>query len=281
MRTRLALLSVLALTACSSGGGTAKSLTTSPSPSEAAPALTRASAAAVPGSSAAPQVLRPTSSGSAVAAPAPLKPLTTTAPGTPAASKATAVGTYTYDASGTVTLGNPGTPQDASGNQTLTVEPIRGGVQRSTLHSDSTGDTVQDVLVRDTGTFAGSITLTSSAFTKQFRPTPAVLLVPDPATPGYAWSWSGTSTDGKTTISASNRISRTETVVVGGVKVPCAVVSTHLVLSGDVDYTADLSTWWAPTYRLPVKTHSVGKGSYNGFPFSTDITATMRSVKPS
>ncbi len=210
-----------------------------------------------------------------------MQPLTTAAPGTTATQEATASGVYTLDSSGTVTLGNPGTPQDASGEATLTVNPIRGGVQHTTLHSDSTGDTEQDLLVRDTGTYAASLKLTSPAFTKEFRPSPAVLLVPDPAKVGTAWSWSGRSTDGKTTISATNKVVRQETLTIGGVKVACAVLSTKLVLSGDIDYSADLTTWWSPDYRLPVKDRSVGKGSYNGFPFSTDITAVMRSVTPS
>jgi hypothetical protein len=58
-------------------------------------------------------------------------------------------------------------------------------------------------------------------------------------------------------------------------------MTSHLVLSGDFDYTADLTTWWAPAYRLPVKERTVGKGTYNGFAFATDVTATMRSVRPS
>ena len=221
--------------------------------------------------------------GSSAAQPAsapPVKPLSTKAPGTVAAQKATAPGVYTLDETGTVTLGNPGTPQDASGSTTLTVDALKNGVQHSTLHSDNTGDTEEDLLVRSTGTYAASLKLTSPAFTKEFRPSPAVLLVPDPAKTGSAWSWNATSTDGKTTAAATNKISGSQTLVIGGTKVLCAVVQTHLVLAGDIDYTTDLTTYWSPEYRLPVKTHATGKGSYNGFPFTTDITSTMRSVKP-
>lgn len=285
VRTRLAVLTVLALTACSSGGGAQKSLDVTPSPGQTtlSPGASKgATPTLAPGSVAAPipGVTASTSTGTAASAP-PVRPLSTVAPGKTAAQEATAPGVYTLDSSGTVTLGNPGTPQDASGEVTLTVDPIKDGVQHSTLHSDSTGDTVQDLLVRDTGTYAASLKLTSPAFTKEFRPSPAVLLVPDPARVGASWSWSGRSTDGKTTVSTTNKIVRPETLTIGGQKVACFVISTRLILAGDVDYTADITTWWAPEHRLPVKDRAVGKGSYNGFPFSTDITGVMRSVTPS
>ena len=282
MRNRLPLALLLAVTACSSGSGGHQALKApTTTPAATAPAPSPARTQALTGS----PTLAPTSEATAAttttqptSAP-PVAPLATKAPGTVAAQKATAPGVYTLDDTGTVTLGNPGTPQDASGTTTLTVDPLKDGVQHSTLHSDSTGDTDEDLLVRSTGSYVASLKLTSPAFTKEFRPSPAVLLVPDPATVGSAWSWKGVSTDGKTRVAASNKISATQTLVIGGTKVVCAVVQTHLVLTGDVDYTSDLTTYWSPEYRLPVKTHSTGKGSYNGFPFSTDITSTMRSVK--
>jgi hypothetical protein len=123
--------------------------------------------------------------------------------------------------------------------------------------------------------------ITSPAFTKEYRPTTAVLFVPDPATVGMTWSYGGTTTDGKTTLAVSNKVAGTETLTIGGKKVPCAVLQSHLVLSGDIDYTVDLTTWWSPELRLPVKDHSKGKGSFGGIMFSTDITDVMRSTTPS
>jgi hypothetical protein len=196
----------------------------------------------------------------------------------PATQKATAPGTYTLDASGTVTFGT--TSQDAAGTQTLTVARLAGNVQHSTMHGDH-ADTEQDLLVHDTGTYAASLKLTSPVFTKEFRPSPAVLLVPDPAPTGVSWSWSAMSTDSKTRVRAGNQVLRTETVTIGGKKVSCAVLLTHLALSGDVTYSADITTWWSPDHRLPVKDHAVGNGTYGGIPFKTDIATVMRSVTPS
>ncbi len=286
VRNQLALAVLLAVTACSAGSAdSTEQALDSPTATPSVVATTTPSASAkplVPGGTDGNAVASATAgtSTSRPASSAPIAPLSTKAPGTVAAQKATSPGVYTLDEKGTVTLGDPGTPQDAAGTTTLTVDPLTNGVQHSTLHSDSTGDTEQDLLVRSTGTYLAALTLTSPAFTKEFRPAPAVLLIPDPATTGTAWSWKAISTDGKTTAVATNKVTGTQTLTIGGTKVLCTVVQTRLVLSGDVDYATDLTTHWSPEHRLAVKTHSTGKGSYNGFPFTTDITSTMRSVKP-
>ncbi len=287
--TPLLVVPVLVLTGCS-GGSPAASLDVKASASAAptaspAPVVTASEGASGATSGGVVAGTSGSTTGSAGAAgPTPTTsagPAVTTAPGAVAPSKATRSGTYTYDSRGTVTLGDPGTPQDVSGSPTLTVTPVRAGGQRLTLHSESTGDTVEDVLVRDSGTYLSVLTLTTPAFTKEFRANPAALLVPDPATIGRAYSTSGTSTDGKTRISSRSEVMRNETLTVGGKPVPCVVVTNHLELTGDVTYTADVTTWWSPAYRLAVRDHTVGKGSYNGFPFSTDITSVLRSVEAS
>jgi hypothetical protein len=174
VRTHLAIVSLLALTGCSSGSSQSSSavvqvpstLTSATGtvsvPSKPARALTAAPVAKATTTAAAPTFSAP-----------PVAPLSTKAPGTVAAQKATAPGVYTSDESGTVTLGSPGKPQDASGTTTLTVDAVKDGVQHSTLHSDNTGDTDEDILVRSTGSYVASLKLTSPAFTKEFRPTPA------------------------------------------------------------------------------------------------------------
>lgn len=289
MRTPLLIVAPLVLAAaCSAGSGTKQSLQASATPTTAAP--TSAGTAVVPRATTSSGG-RPTtaatsgtttgttsSGGGSSTTTTGAAPLSTKAPGTTAPSKATRAGQYTYASSGKVTIG--ATPQDASGTETLTIGALRNGIQHSTLHSDDTGDTEQDVVVRDTGSYGASLKLTSPAFTKEFRPAVPVLLMPDPAAVGRAWSWAATSTDGKTHVSATNKLMRKETLTIGGTRVDTVVLQTHLVLSGDVNYDAQLTLWWAPAYRLPVKNRTVGSGSYGGIPFKTDITAVMRSVKP-
>ena len=286
MRTRIALVplaALLALSGCSGSSDkeTQQSLDTTPSPTAAAPTATTAGSAKP--KAAATTAPPAASSAATTTTQAPVTttstaPLSTKAPGKPAAQKATTAGTYTYDSSGKVTIG--ATPQDASGTQTLTIGALKNGIQHSTLHSDDSGDTEQDIVVRDTGSYGASLKLTSPAFTKEFRPAAPVLLMPDPAAIGKSWSWSATSTDGATHVTATNKLVKAETLTIGGQKVETVVLQTHLVLSGDVKYDAQVTLNWAPAYRLPVKQRQVGSGMYSGIPFKSDVTGVMRSVKP-
>lgn len=286
MRTRLALApfaALLALTACSGSSGkqSPQSLDTTSSPTTStSSAPTTGGGSVKPRSTASTPAVATTRSTTpnAPATTTSTPPLSTKAPGKPAAQKATAVGSYTYDSTGKVTIG--ATPQDASGTQMLTIGALKGGIQHSTLHSDDSGDTEQDLVVRDTGTYGASLKLTSPAFTKEFRPAVPVLLMPDPASLGRSWSWAADSTDGATHVTATNKLVRAETLTIGGQKVATVVLQTHLVLSGDVKYDAQLTLNWAPEYRLPVKQRQVGSGMYSGIPFKSDVTGVMRSVKP-
>jgi len=275
MRRALALLALAALTACSSSdhkGSAAPQASTTPTTGAATSATPSTSAAATApassGATAAATTAAPQGSTGSGAPPA------TTAPGKPSAAKATAPGTYTYDASGTVN------GRSTSGTSNLVISALANGMQTSSMHNDQ-GDTVQSILVRDAGSYLSSLKITSLMGNKEFDFSPAALLFPDPAKVGASWSWGSTSTDGKTTAKATNKILRTETLTIGGEKLATVVLQTHLVLSGDYVYSADVTTWVAPTLRLPVKDHTVGKGSVGAFAFSFDVTDVMRSVHPS
>ena len=278
MRRALVLVALLSLAACSSSkddrsaapllsGGPSASATSAAPAATTAPS-TGASGAATP---AARSSSSPTSGPSSA-------PRATTAPGHAAPSKATAPGTYTYDASGSQRTG--AYSSRVSGSATLAVSRLANGHQTSTLHNTQ-GDTRQDVLVRDAGSYLVDLQVHAQGLPdKEFAFSPAVLLLPDPARVGSAWSWHGTSTDGKTTVSTTNKVVRTETLTIGGRRVATVVLQTHLVLSGDIDYTADVTTWVAPSLRLPVKDHTVGKGTAIGVPYSFDVTDVMRSTTP-
>lgn len=294
MRTRIALVALtplLAAAGCSSGGSTKAAqdkVAATPSASAAATTAATTRPAAIATTGAATRAPRATAAATGVAttpgSTGVAAPITTVAPGKADANKATAAGTYTLTTSGYVSSPGFG-KQNAAGTQTLTFSAVKNGGQHSSLHGDQ-GDTDQDLLIRDKGTYIASLKLTSPAFNggKEFRPSPAVLLVPDPAAVGATWVWNATSTDGKTKVKATNKIARIETVTVGGTKVPCVVITTHLQVSGDVTYDAQVTTWYSPTYHLPVKDHTVGNGtaSFQGAPitFKTDITSVMRSVTP-
>lgn len=285
MTSRLALPLVAALSVLTGCGGSAP--TSAPAGDRAASAAPAASASASAGSPGEPGAeSRPSGGSAATGAPTTTSRVTSPAGGTAqsagtaeadaASSRSTAPGAYTYDNTGTVTAG---TPQDASGTATLTVDPPAGSGQRSVLASRE-GRTEQDVVVRRGGTYLTRLVITNPAFTKEFRPPATGLLVPDPATPGRSWSWRATSTDGKTTASVAAKVSRTDTLTVGGQRTPTTVITSTLELTGDITYTARMETWYDAAHRLAAKEHTKGSGSYGGFAFSTDITSVLRSTRP-
>lgn len=214
--------------------------------------------------------------GTGAAAPAQPGGTATGGSSTATGSSSTAPGAYTYDISGTVTVG---TAQDASGTATLTVDRPAGARQHSVLKSDR-DRTEQDVVVRTNGTYLVRLSITNPAFSKEFRPAAPVLLVPDPADPGRSWSWTATSTDGKTTVQVSARIARRETLTIGGVRTPTSVVTSTLKLTGDVTYTGRMETWYDAAHRLSVKEHTRGEGTFGGVAFTTDVTSVLRSTRP-
>ncbi len=211
----------------------------------------------------------PVTGGGSAAAPAPAAPATST-------GQATAPGSYTYDSSGTVTAG---TPRQVDGTATLTVDAPAGGQQHSVLETDQ-GRTETDAVLRRDGRYLARLLITNPAFTKELRAAPPVLLLPLPATVGRSWSWTATSTDGKTTAEADNTVQKQETVTIGGEQVACVVVRTALVLSGDIDYRGTTTSWVSTKYALSVQDHTQGQGTVSGFAFSTDLTDVLRSTRP-
>lgn len=175
---------------------------------------------------------------------------------------------------------NAGTPRDASGTATLTVDRPANGKQHSLLGNDQ-GRTEQDVAVRSGGTYLVKLVITNPAFDKTFLPGPTALLLPDPATTGKAWSWTAKSTDGKTTASVTARIAGSETITIGGASTPTTVIESTLRLTGDITYTSQMRTWFDSAHKLAVKEHTKGEGSFGAVHFTTDITSVMRSTKPS
>jgi len=273
-RLLAALVTGLLLAGCSSSGDD-KAATTEPTASLSATPLASASTA----TSARPSASVVPSASGASAATAPSASASASPGGAAPASsiKGTAPGDYTYDAKGTYSLG--GAPQQVEGTSTLTVSPLQGNRQTSTLHAEQGGDTVQDLVIESGGVKLARLSI-GTPVNKEFRNAPPVLLFPTPATVGRSWSWRSTSTDGSSTLTTTNKVVRTETLTIGGQRVATVVLQSRLVITGDVTYTADVTTWVATAYRLPVKDHTKGSGRFGQIQFSTDITSVMRSVRP-
>ncbi|HUR12958.1 MAG TPA: hypothetical protein VM097_00555 [Mycobacteriales bacterium] len=281
LRRAVALVALLGLAACSSSETDESADRGVPTPGAVTPtALTGGLPSSSPTGTVAPSASTAGSAPTTAATSAPSTTGGSTTGGSTGASapRSTAAGTYTYDSSGSQTL--YGAKQAVDSTSTLTMGKLADGQQSSTLHN-SQGDTTQQLQVRTSGSYLASLTIDSPTLDTAFHFSPPVLLLPDPARVGATWSWHGTSDDGKTEVTATNKVLRTETVTVGGERVATVVLQSHLVITGaNLSYTADTTNWVAPAYRLPVRTRTTGSGTYGSFPFSYDVTDVVRSVHP-
>lgn len=201
----------------------------------------------------------------------------TTAPGgnggpsTTAATSAARVhpdpGTYTTDNSGTSSFGS------VPPKSTYTIELLPNG------DTHETGDF--DLVLRWTPDAASVVSLKIAMAGKEFNaPAGAPLLfIPFDSAPPQ-WSWSMTSTDGKTMIQQSASVTGNDSVTVGGTAVPTFVVDSTINISGDITGTVHLTAWVDPVTRLVVKQHTV---THVTLPIvvSSDITSVLESLTPS
>ena len=205
-------------------------------------------------------------------------PTSTAPPGERARTLAAAPGRYTLDVTGSARsdLGE----QPTNGQATLTVDPARGEDQHSTLEAGQNGSTEQTVRFGRDAIQLVQLKIGGGGFVKEFRPVRPVTLLPQPPTVGRTWSWTIVSTDGQTTAALEAKVVRTETVVVGGEKVPSTVIDSTLRLTGDITATTVMTTWYADRQNLTVKEHGVTDGEVQGYTFHSETTMTMRSTKP-
>ena len=131
-----------------------------------------------------------------------------------------------------------------------------------------------------------TLELTAGDSHKVFTPGSPVTYLLYNAPSGTSWSWSATSTDGKTKVTATGRIGGTKDITIGGVSVAAIEVVTQLTISGDINGNAELTTWASPEYRLPVVQHQHIDATARGVlglsvRLVSDTTSTLRSVHPS
>jgi outer membrane murein-binding lipoprotein Lpp len=203
-------------------------------------------------------------------------PVSSAPPGPQARRLSAAPGRYTLDA--TTSTGAGAEPE--KGEATLTVDPPTGDDQHSVLDLGEYGSTEQTVRFSASAVELVQLKVTSG-FTKEFRPVRPVLLLPQPPTVGRTWSWRMVSTDGATTASVEAKVTKTETIAVGGERVSCVVVHSTLRLTGDITATSVMDTWYADRYHVTVKQHAVTDGMLGTFRFHTDTTTMLRSTTPS
>jgi hypothetical protein len=128
-----------------------------------------------------------------------------------------------------------------------------------------------------------SFQLKAGDTTKVFNPASPVTYLLYNAPQGTSWSWSATSTDGATKLSATGSVGGTQTIVVNGESVPVVQITTDLTISGDISGTAQITAWVSPTYRLPlIQRQVINANAATGYGFSSrlvsDVTQSLTST---
>ncbi len=191
------------------------------------------------------------------------------------------LGSYGVDIAGSASVGGRAQRVPTSGS----VNFKSSGANVRQTSPDAPGDVV--LLQRFTGDKSAlvSLELTAGDTHKTFTPSSnaTYLLYNSPS--GTSWSWSATSTDGKTHVNASGHIGGSRDYNVGGIVVRTVEVVTNLQISGDITGSAELTTWASPEYRLPIVQHQHIDASTRGLlglsvRLLSDTTTTLRSVTP-
>jgi len=162
---------------------------------------------------------------------------------------------------------------------TLKVDPQQGSDQHS-AQTGQQGGTETVLRYQPDGVYLVDLKL-SGQISKEFKPNPPGLVFPQPATVGRTFSWTATSTDGKTTVKSDFKILRTETIAVGSEQVPTVVLESTVTTSGDLVSTSKGTRWVSEAYRLTVREDTQMQGTYSGFSFNSNTSSVLQSTKPS
>jgi hypothetical protein len=194
-------------------------------------------------------------------------------PATAAGLQPTTPGKYTYHLTG------QGNGQNIDTQLTMTVDPPTGGDQHSTTQTQQ-GSEEQTLRYQANGLYLVELKLNAGFIQKDFTPNPPALQYPEPATIGKTWSWSVTSSDGKTTVNTSFQVLRTENQTVGSETVPTTVLKVTITTSGDIVSKSDSTYWISEKYRLIVRTDSTADTTSPIVTHST-TSQVLLSTKPS
>lgn len=194
---------------------------------------------------------------------------------------AAAPGTYTYARTGTSHDSVRGA-RSLNGNTSLKVDPVNTATSdQHSAQSSPDGSSDQTVRFLTEGAYFTDLKQSTGGFTKEFQPNPPVLALPAQATIGRTWSWTVTSTDGKTTLTANFKVERNETLTIGGQSTPTVVLTVTLKATGDVTLDSTATDWVSLAKGLIVRTDSTSSGAIGTITFSSQSSSIMQSTKPS
>ena len=194
-------------------------------------------------------------------------------PAAAAGLQPTAPGKYNYHLTG------QGNGQNIDTQITMTVDAPKGGDQHSTTQTQQ-GSEEQTLRYQANGIYLVELKLNAGFIQKDFTPNPPALQYPEPATIGKTWSWSVTSSDGKTTVNTSFQVLRTENQTVGSETVPTTVLKVTITTSGDIVSKSDSTYWISEKYRLIVRQDSTADTTTPIVTHST-TSQVLLSTKPS
>ena len=191
-------------------------------------------------------------------------------------------GVYQYTRKGTSSVsGGYTASKKIDTSYTATVEASSGPEQR-TVFTGSSPEEEQTIRYAEAGTeLVHMVVEYGGGKRREFRPNPAARIVPKTATPGTAWSYTLTSTDGSTTIAVASKVIGPERISAGGKTVDTVVLEVKLdTKTPELTRTETRKIWWAPKYSLIVKSHELAEGDQAGFHVRSEADTIIRSLDP-
>lgn len=196
-------------------------------------------------------------------------------------------GTYTYDQSGSTTIGGSSQPVPAQGTEVIDAPTSTGsGTWTQVWHayldphqppSDTTFAFSPTAVAVASEVMRASYGGQTASFSCTFSP--PVPVIGWPLRVGYSFSGSGDC--GSFTVSLSGQITGTHTVTLDGSPITTYVVEATYTTKGQVNSTTTETDWFDPGSRLDVHMASDTKGSYGAFPFEVQSTRDLVSEHPS
>lgn len=159
------------------------------------------------------------------------------------------------------------------------------GTSLSQSSPDAPGGVVLDERFSAEGVALAAFQMSAGDETKRFQPGSPVMFLRFNAPAGTTWQWAADSTDGKTHLKVTGTVGAHRTIHVNGEAVATIEIRTDITISGDINGTAQLTTWVSPKHRLPVQQRQVINASARGpLGFSqkltSDLTTTLTSLTP-
>ena len=192
-----------------------------------------------------------------------------------------AAGTYRYAKKGTSSVSGGYTASKPVDTKYEAKAEAAKGQEQRTVCSGSCLEKETVTRFSEAGAELTSFKVMHGNKERTFVPSPPAPIAPKPATPGRAWSWSTTSTDGQATITAQGKVLRAERITAGGESVDTVVYElTVSTKTPEMTRTEKRTVWWSDKHGLMVKQQDITDTDQSGFRVHTDTTTTIESLKP-